>query len=62
MPADSIHNILLCLMIPEHETAQGMFSVLCGYIDETDSVESNGGLFAQVGLHLWRDGGQASSL
>ena len=32
---DAIHkDILFCLTISEHETAQRMFSVLLGYIDE----------------------------
>ena len=35
MSGGSTHeDILFCLTIPEHETAQGMFSVLRGYIDE----------------------------
>ena len=35
MSGDAIpEDILFCLTIPEHDTAQGMFSVLRGYIDE----------------------------
>jgi hypothetical protein len=35
MSEDAIHeDILFCLTIPEHETAQGMISVLHGYIDD----------------------------
>ena len=35
MSGDAIHeDILFCLTIPKHETAQGMFSVLRSYIDE----------------------------
>ena len=35
MLLDAIYqDILFCLTIPEYETAQGMFSVLSGYVDE----------------------------
>ena len=35
MSGHAIHeDILFSLTIPEHETAQGMFSVLRGYIDD----------------------------
>jgi hypothetical protein len=34
MSGDAIHEDMFCLKIPEYETAQGMFSVLRGYIEK----------------------------
>ena len=55
MSGGAIHEgILFCLSMREHETAQGMFRVLRGYIDEKQIPYGiEWWAFAQMGLHLW---------
>jgi hypothetical protein len=62
-PLFATHAILFCLMIPEHEKAQEMFSVLPGYIGKKNRFHGiEWWAFTQVRLYLKRDGGQASAL